>query len=243
MPEVQQRIIEIVNQGTSQVEIEAVTVLASHSLHPHIEQLQQQLLTKENELEQLKSEMRAKDTEQLRLKSEIIQMKKQEESDREARRRLEENNIELGQPFNKLRLIYKQWLNDSPSLQNRVGNIIKSGSFEHFVVSSVQYDSLLGLWDFAQGEIQSAKMTEADRALLTRIIEEGMNAYNIIYEQPLFQIYHVAVGNSFDEDTMSRAGGSKPSGAVNALLLPGILNVRTGKWIRKSFVTVGGTGK
>lgn len=142
----------------------------------------------------------------------------------------------LNSQFSSIKKSYALFLNLENDIKNDMAAILKGNKIENFVYAGVQYKNIEAIWEYAKNRAVNGQIDGLDK--LQNIIINFLDAYNMIYNEPIYKIQDVSIGDEFDEEKLIRGYNSKISGMVSDINLLGYVNVVTGKIVKKSVVRV-----
>ena len=160
---------------------------------------------------------------------------KNEEKDEKISSQKSEINA-LNSQFSSIKKSYRLFLSLENDVKSDIVAILKGDKIENFVYSGVQYKNIEAIWEYAKNRAVNGQIDDLDK--LQNIIENFLDAYNMIYNEPIYKIQDVGIGDEFDEEKFIRGYNSKISGMVSDINLLGYVNVVTGKIVKKSVVRV-----
>jgi hypothetical protein len=240
--EVQDVIRNIINQERS-VTIVENTDLTNQliELKTALRNAEHQLMERTNLIQHLKT---GAHTSQLELDKLTYENNKLHTENEELKRLLDtlqsrmfdsENQVRLlSNRFREAELVYQKYVQLKPLTQDSLKRNIKSESLEEFVYSGIQYENIDSLWEFIKRETLEGYETDIEE--LKEVFHYFFHSYNKI--NPLFQLHNVVVGQAFDGDLHMRSKDSKVMGPISEIILPGYINTKTSKIIKKSIVRV-----
>lgn len=114
--------------------------------------------------------------------------------------------------------------------------IFKGNTLKEFLYCGIQYRNIEALWDYTANKIMKKDYSNLNK--LNAIIIFFINSYNLLFEEKVFIIDKVDIGEKFDCEKFNRSEDSKPVGFINEILLYGYKNIRQDEIIRKSIVRV-----
>lgn len=142
----------------------------------------------------------------------------------------------LNYQFASIKKSYELFLNLENDIKNDIAAILKGNKIENFVYAGVQYKNIEAIWEYAKNRAVNGQIDGLDK--LQSIIINFLDAYNMIYNEPIYKIQDVSIDDEFDEEKFIRGYNSKISGMVSDINLLGYINVVTGKIVKKSVVRV-----
>ena len=160
---------------------------------------------------------------------------KNEEKDEKISSQKSEINA-LNSQFSSIKKSYRLFLSLENDVKSDIVAILKGDKIENFVYSGVQYKNIEAICEYAKNRAVNGQIDDLDK--LQNIIENFLDAYNMIYNEPIYKIQDVGIGDEFDEEKFIRGYNSKISGMVSDINLLGYVNVVTGKIVKKSVVRV-----
>ena len=134
--------------------------------------------------------------------------------------------------------VYDRYLGMSQSLRNSLAGIFQGRDLWTFLVSGVQRDSLERFLEVCNATIM--KGSTEDVSAMNELFDYFFDTINgALSTSPIFSRQEVHVGDRFDPLQHAAAPGSRPSGHITRILLPGLVYVATGKLKRPAIVQVG----
>lgn len=183
-----------------------------------------------NTLERKYYEIEASISQKLDIKDREIQEKNSVISYQE----LKINTLES--QFSPIKESYNLFLNLNDEIKNDIISILRGDKIENFVYAGVQYKNIESIWDYAKNRAINGQFEDLDK--LQKIIMNFLDAYNITYTSPLYEVQSVENGDDFDEERFIRGHESKITGDISNVDLKGYINLRNGKIIKKSVVRI-----
>lgn len=183
-----------------------------------------------NTLERKYYEIEASISQKLDIKDREIQEKNSVISYQE----LKINTLES--QFSPIKESYNLFLNLNDEIKNDIISILRGDKIENFVYAGVQYKNIESIWDYAKNRAINGQFEDLDK--LQKIIMNFLDAYNITYTSPLYEVQRVENGDDFDEERFIRGYESKITGDISNVDLKGYINLRNGKIIKKSVVRI-----
>lgn len=142
----------------------------------------------------------------------------------------------LNSQFSSIKKSYDLFLSLQNDIRYDIASILKGEEIENFVYAGVQYKNIEAIWEYAKNRSVNGQIDDLDK--LQNIIANFLDAYNMIYNEPIYKIQDVGIGDEFDEEKFIRGYNSKISGMISEINLLGYVNVITGKTVKKSVVRV-----
>ena len=140
-------------------------------------------------------------------------------------------------PFEETLSMYEKVQSLSPQVKKRVQAYFKSQTPVSFLVCAGQENNLFSLWDIIKEEMDSCKA--ADKSILLALLSYSIGRVNDSYDTSRFALRQDQVGDRFDDRVHSRSKESSVySGPITEVILPGIVQVNTGRAMRQSVVRV-----
>lgn len=150
---------------------------------------------------------------------------------------LKQNEItKLSSQFSSIKKSYNLFLNLETEIKDDIVAILKGNKIENFVYAGVQYKNIEAIWEYAKNRAVNRQIDDLDK--LQNIVANFLDAYNMIYNEPIYKIQDVSIGDEFDEEKFIRGYNSKISGMISDIDLVGYVNLITGKIVKKSVVRV-----
>ncbi|WP_042462064.1 hypothetical protein [Neobacillus dielmonensis] len=152
---------------------------------------------------------------------------------------LQQQQVELQRykdNYLNLEKVYTLFLGLTPPVRSSLRGIFKGNSLPEFLYCGVQGENIDSLWEFIKKETIENK--ETDLASLKQIFSFFFDAYNKIFDTPVFQLLKTAAGERFSEDYHIRGGNSKVIGVISEVLLEGYFNSITNRVVKKSIVRI-----
>jgi hypothetical protein len=148
---------------------------------------------------------------------------------------VKENQINrLSNRFKEAEAVYQYFLQLSPLTHDSLRRNLRGNSLEEFIYSGVQYENIESLWEYMRRSIMEEDLNDIPN--LQVIFNYFFESYNKI--NPLFQFQMIALRQTFDGDQHMRSKDSKVMGPISEILLPGYINTKTSKVIKKSIVKI-----
>lgn len=138
--------------------------------------------------------------------------------------------------FKDIKDVYKIYTQLPSNIKTELKGIFKQENIEVFIYCGVQYNNIESLWEYMK--IRIANNQKELSTELYNIFEFFLNAYNKIYDKPVYKIQNVEIGKEFDNDLYIRGYKSKVNGKIISVELKGYINMNTNKIIKKSMVIV-----
>jgi len=139
--------------------------------------------------------------------------------------------------FEEAKTHYEKYCELNNSVKKPLQGVFKDKTAETFICSGVQWENLEAFWDFLQTQV-CLPDPQGGTKVLVDIFKYFFSLYCSIQGRSIYKIQSVLAGAIFDEDKHSRASKSSVRGKISEVLLPGYINVRTGKIIKKSIVRI-----
>lgn len=141
--------------------------------------------------------------------------------------------IEKLKSFEKWTNIYEKYKSLSGEVRNSLSGIFKGDDIPTFIYCGLQENNINNLWEYMKS---LALNGEEEVCLLSEIFFNFFDAYNLIYENPLYQKQNVQIGDEFDDELYIRTSGSNPAGNIKKIILEGYILKSNKKIIKKSIV-------
>lgn len=146
-----------------------------------------------------------------------------------------ENHINrLSNRFEEAEAVYQYYLQLSSLTHDSLRRNLRGNSLEEFIYSGVQYENIESLWEYMRRSIMEEDLKDIPN--LQVIFNYFFKSYNKI--NPLFHFQIIALRQEFDGDQHMRSKDSKVMGPISEILLPGYINTKTSKVIKKSIVKI-----
>ncbi|MGF1723980.1 hypothetical protein [Photobacterium nomapromontoriensis] len=131
-----------------------------------------------------------------------------------------------------IQVLYQQL---SEQTQSSLSGIFKETSLKGLMVCGVQEKNITNLWDYAKNAVVNGNHEDAADivALFTALFTRFVLAY------PMYQWQPVEIGEEFNTQAHIRHNSSEQmSGCIEAVILPGYVNVKTGMVMKPSVVKI-----
>lgn len=149
-------------------------------------------------------------------------------------KQLEINNLQC--EFLSMKKSYNLFLSLNDEIKNDMISILRGDKIENFVYAGVQYKNIESIWEYAKNRAINGKFEDLDK--LQNIIINFLDAYNMIYNSPLYEVQKVENGDDFDEERFIRGYKSRITGVISGVDLLGYVNLVNDKIIKKSVVRI-----
>ncbi|OSA92129.1 UNVERIFIED_ORG: hypothetical protein B2H95_05655 [Clostridium botulinum] len=150
--------------------------------------------------------------------------------------KLQNELLDLNNQFKDIRVAYHIYIELEENIKNQLDGIFKGRNIEKFLYCGIQYKSIEALWEYMKILSINGQIKSLDK--LNNIFKNLINAYNNIYERPLYKIQEVNIGELFDEDKFIRGYNSKINGNIQEVYIKGYINLNTNNIVKKSVVRV-----
>jgi len=152
---------------------------------------------------------------------------------------LKEKNIKMEvllKRFKEFSDLYAVYNSLSQRTISSLNGIFRGNTVEEFIFCGVQQENIQCLWEFNKGEVLAGRLEEIKK--LDEIFRYFLNANNKIYEDSMYEIQTVHLGEVFDEDKHIRHIDSKVVGNISEVIFNGYINIRNAKIVKKSIVKI-----
>lgn len=143
---------------------------------------------------------------------------------------------DLQSEFSSIKESYNLFLSLNDEIKEDMISILRGDKIENFVYAGVQYKNIESIWEYAKNRAINGQFEDLDK--LQRIIMNFLDAYNMIYNSPLYEVQTVENGDDFDEERFIRGYESRITGVISGVDLLGYVNLVNGKIIKKSVVRI-----
>ena len=143
---------------------------------------------------------------------------------------------DLQSEFSSIKESYNLFLSLNDEIKEDMISILRGDKIENFVYAGVQYKNIESIWEYAKNRAINGQFEDLDK--LQRIIINFLDAYNMIYNSPLYEVQRVENGDDFDEERFIRGYESRITGVISGVDLLGYVNLVNGKIIKKSVVRI-----
>ena len=134
--------------------------------------------------------------------------------------------------------VYDCYLGLSPQFRNSLEGVFHGRDLWTFLVNGVQRDNLVRFLEVCNAAIMSGR--ENDVAAMNELFDYFFDTINdALSASPIFGRQEVRVGDRFDPLQHAAAPGSRSSGHITRILLPGLVFVASGKLKQPAVVQVG----
>ena len=134
--------------------------------------------------------------------------------------------------------VYDCYLGLSPQFRNSLEGVFHGRDLWTFLVNGVQRDNLVRFLEVCNAAIMSGR--ENDVAAMNELFDYFFDTINdALSASPIFGRQEVRVGDRFDPLQHTAAPGSRSSGHITRILLPGLVFVASGKLKQPAVVQVG----
>ncbi|MBB1365420.1 hypothetical protein H5154_03335 [Pseudoalteromonas sp. SR44-5] len=132
----------------------------------------------------------------------------------------------------KVDVIYKKL---SEATKSSLSGIFKSTTPSGLIACGIQEKNIGNLWEYAKNEVVNGK--NPDVAKINEIFEVLFARFTLAF--PMYETQQVTLGDDFDTQLYIKHNTSRnASGVIEAILLRGYLNTKTGKVIKQSIVVI-----
>lgn len=142
----------------------------------------------------------------------------------------------LQSEFSSIKESYNLFLSLNDEIKNDMISILRGDKIENFVYAGVQYKNIESIWEYAKNRAINGQLEDLDK--LEKIIMNFLDAYNMTYNSPLYEVQIVENGDDFDEEKFIRGYESRITGVISGVDLLGYVNLINGKIIKKSVVRI-----
>jgi len=165
------------------------------------------------------------------LKDETIQLNKEIIQLKDNLKQKELAEIELQKFFKEAKIHFERYSKLSDSVKAPLRGVFKGDTAEMFICAGVQWENIEAIWAFLQTQVGMSTV-QSSTPMLVEMFKYFFNLYNSMQDRPVYQMQEVYLDETFDEDKHSRSNNSSVRGKICEILLPGYVNVRTGKIIK-----------
>ena len=197
------------------------------------EDLREKLTILENKHNKVEANMKYS----LEKKDEDLYNKKIELIEKDKRILQQQSEIkELQYEFSSIKESYNLFLSLNDEIKEDMVSILRGDKIENFVYAGVQYKNIESIWEYAKNRAINGQLEDLDK--LEKIIMNFLDAYNMTYNSPLYEVQRVENGDDFDEEKFIRGYESRITGVISGVDLLGYVNLVNGKIIKKSVVRI-----
>lgn len=143
---------------------------------------------------------------------------------------------DLKSEFSSIKESYNLFLSLNDEIKEDMVSILRGDKIENFVYAGVQYKNIESIWEYAKNRAINGQLEDLDK--LEKIIMNFLDAYNMTYNSPLYEVQRVENGDDFDEEKFIRGYESRITGVISGVDLLGYVNLINGKIIKKSVVRI-----
>lgn len=161
------------------------------------------------------------------MEGEMLELRKENEL-------LKSNYHELASSFEQGLKVFHTYQCLSSELKSSLSGIFRGETVEHFLFCGVQKPNIELLWDAIKIRVVDENYEQLEE--LQQIFTYFLNAYNSIFEKPLYELQTVDTNERFDHELHIRTNKSRVSGKIEHVLLKGYWNKNNRKIERKSIV-------
>lgn len=132
----------------------------------------------------------------------------------------------------KVDAIYKDL---SEATKSSLSGIFKSTTPSGLIACGIQEKNIGNLWEYAKNEVVNGKNPDVTK--INEIFEILFARFTLAF--PMYEIQQVKLGDDFDTQSHIKHNTSRnASGVIEAVLLRGYLNTKTGKVLKPSIVVL-----
>lgn len=131
--------------------------------------------------------------------------------------------------------VFDIYQNLTQDTKESLSGIFKNDTLVGFIVCGVQQNSIDSFWDYIKNELRDAKNPDIQK--LITIFYFLFEKYTLAY--PIYQLQNANIGDAFDTQNHIKHNSSQNmSGAIEKILLYGIVNTKTNQIVKQSIVKI-----
>ena len=203
-------------------------------LYLQIQELQSENDRLHSEIKRLKNQLVLEENRHFESEQDLKEIKKHNQILSEQLHQVQLNYSILNERFQHEINVFECFRNLSSGLKTSLSGIFRGDSLNHFLYCGVQKSNIELLWDTIKLRVIDGNVEEFEE--LNSIFMYFFNAYNSIFEKPLYELQSVNENEKFDNEKHMRTTSSRASGEVKQIVFKGYINTNSKKIERKSIV-------